>query len=325
MKFRTPLTPLAIVIAATFACAPADDGGESPPTGGAAVEASAPEPGVVNVVARGLSFDLPDTVAPGWTTFRLINESPMVHFAIVEKMPDGIGVAEQQAEVAPPFQNGMNAIVAGDMDAAMAAFGELPEWFGEVQFLGGPGLTGAGVTSEATMRLEPGTYLLECYVKTGEVFHSFNPDPAVVAMVAEFTVAGEPTGVSEPQADHEIVISSESGFALTGTPAAGSNTFRVSFADQATYANFVGHDVHVVRLEEGVSADEVGAWMNWSAPGGLNTPAPASFVGGLNDMGPGGVGYFTVTLEPGSYALVAEVPDPAEKGMFVPFAVPESM
>jgi hypothetical protein len=219
----------------------------------------------------------------------------------------------------------MDAIGAGDMDAAMAAFGELPAWFGEVLFRGGPGLTGPGVTSEATVELEPGTYLLECYVKTGEVFHSFNPDPDVRAMVVEFTVAGERTGLAAPVADHQLTISAESGFLLTGTPVAGRNTFRVSFADQTTYTNFVGHDVHVVRLDPEVSTEDVAAWMNWSAPGGLNTPAPATFLGGLNDMGAGDVGYFTVTLEPGRYALVSEVPDPAGKGMFTTFEVPGAM
>lgn len=322
MTARTACRSFVLIASAAgaFACAPADDASEAPPG-----EAAAPELGVVDIVARGLSFEAPETVRPGWTTFRFVNESPMVHFAIVERLPEGIGVDEQQTEVAPPFQAGMDAIVGGDMDAAMAAFGELPAWFGDVRFMGGPGLTGPGVTSEATVELEPGTYLLECYVKTGEVFHSFSPDPAVMAMVVEFTVEGEPTGVAPPAADHELMISSASGFTLAGTPMAGRNTFRVSFEDQATYANFVGHDVHVVRLDEGVSAADVDAWMNWSQPGGLNTPAPAVFVGGLNDMSAGDVGYFTVTLEPGSYGLLAEVPDPADKGMVVTFEVPEAM
>lgn len=318
------LVPLALA-AVVPACAPSDDAGDASSAGEAAAQADAPPTGVVEVVARGLTFEAPDTVAPGWTTFRLLNESPMVHFAVIERMPDGRGVAEQQAEVAPPFQQGMDLIAEGDADAAMAAFGELPEWFGEVEFLGGPGLTAPGVTSEATVRLEPGTYLIECYVKTDGIFHSFNPDPDVVGMVHEFTVTGEPTDAAEPEADHEVVISSGSGFDLTGTPTTGANTFRVSFADQTTYANFVGHDVHVVRLDAGDTVEEIGAWMNWSAPDGLNTPAPATFVGGLNDMGAGGVGYFTVSLEPGTYALVAEVPDPMGKGMFVTFEVPEAM
>ena len=322
MKNRSPLVAMVALAATMQACAPAEQADDSADS---ADEVSASVPGVVEVVARGLEFEMPDTVAPGWTTFRFVNESPMVHFAIVERLPDGVGLEEQQAQVAPPFQTGMDRIMEGDMDAAMAAFGELPPWFGELHFVGGPGLTSPGVTSQATINLEPGTYLLECYVKTNEVFHSFNPDPAMVGMVVEFTVAGEPTEVAEPEADHELVISSESGYVLTGTPMAGANTFRVSFADQATYANFVGHDVHVVRLDSGTSIDDLSAWMNWSTPGGLNTPAPAVFVGGLNDMGAEDVGYFTVTLDPGTYALVSEIPDPGAQGMLVTFEVPEAM
>jgi hypothetical protein len=38
-------------------------------------------------------------------------------------------------------------------------------------------------------------------------------------------------------------------------------------------------------------------------------------------MPAGETGYFTAALEPGRYAWIAEVPNPAEKGMLQPFTV----
>ncbi len=277
--------------------------------------------GVVDVIARGLTFEAPDTIPSGWTTFRFRNESGVVHFAVLERLPDGMGLEEQQQEVAPVFQAGMDLLNAGKMDAALAKFGELPEWFGRIVFMGGPGLTGPGRTSAASVYLEPGTYLLECYVKTGGVFHSYNPEPSAYGMVHELTVTRTPSGAEEPVATARITLSSERGIEVNGELTAGEQTVAVHFEDQVIHENFVGHDVHLVRLTDETELAELAAWMDWRATRGLETPAPAEFVGGLHEMPAGATGYITVTLEPGRYAWIAEVPEPEKKGMLQTFEV----
>lgn len=292
-------------------CAPAEGGGSA---------STQSAPGVVDVVARGLTFEMPDTIPSGWTTFRFVNESGYVHFGLVERMPDGYGVADQQEEVAPVFQAGMDLLAAGQVDSALAAFGDVPAWFGDIEFVGGPGLTSPGDTTTATVRLEPGTYLLECYVKTDGVFHSFNPDPSVYGMVHEFIVAGEDSGAVEPSGTVHIELSREAGMEVAGDLTAGEHTVAVHFKDQAAHENFVGHDVHLARLGD-VAIDTLGAWMDWTQPRGLETPAPVEFLGGVNEMPAGAIGYFTATLTPGLYAFVAEVPGSEEKGMLRTFTV----
>lgn len=276
---------------------------------------------VVDVIARDLTLVAPDTVAPGWTTFRFTNTSPMVHFAVVERMPNGMGLAEQQEEVAPLFQEGFELLTAGDADGAMAAFGALPAWFGEIVFMGGPGLLSPGGTAEASVHLEPGTYLLECYVKTDGVFHSYHPDPGVVGMVHEFVVVGPPTGATAPVEDVRVTISSEHGISVEGTVQPGRRTVAVTFLDQTVHENFVGHDVHVARMEGGVTLEAVEAWMDWTRPEGLQSPSPVRFVGGINEMPAGTTGYFTADFESGDYVWVAEVPGARAKNMLVPFTV----
>jgi hypothetical protein len=298
----------------TGACGPSDEAAPSP-------DETAAAPGVVEVIARGLTLDAPDEIPSGWTTFRFMNETPMTHFVLVERVPDGQGIASQQAEVAPVFQDGLSLLTEGEVDAALQRFGDLPGWFGEIVFMGGPGLTGPGRTSQATMFLEPGTYLLECYVKTGGVFHSYNPDPSAYGMVHELTVTGEASDVREPDATLQIRISSEGGIEMEGTPAAGEQTVAVHFVDQTVHENFVGHDVHLVRLTENEEVGTVEAWMDWTQPNGLQTPAPAPSLGGINEMPAGATGYFTVRFEPGEYAWVSEVPNARKKGMLKTFRV----
>lgn len=288
-------------------------------------EPAAPVPqtpkGLFEVVARGLEFSAPDRIPSGWVTFRFRNESPMTHFAVVEKLPEGIGVAEQQEQVAPVFQEGMNLLIQGDEDAAMKKFGELPEWFGKVAFLGGPGLTGPGQTSETVVHLEPGSYMLECYVKTAGTFHSYNPQPGAWGMVHGFTVTDEASGAPEPAATVTVTLSGERGIEVAGDVAAGERTVAVHFEDQRAHENFVGHDLHLVRLADDTDLDQLAAWMDWRRPHGLETPAPAMFLGGTQEMPAGSTAYVKVRFEPGRYAWIAEVPDAASHNLLQTFTV----
>lgn len=183
-----------------------------------------PESNIVTVRAIGLTFEAPDRIPSGWTTFRLQNESAMTHFAVIVRMPKGRGVKEHQAQLAPVFQAGMNLLNAGKTEEAMQKFKQLPAWFGEVVFLGGPGLIGPAQTAQTTLRLDPGTYVLECYVKTDGVFHSFNPMPGVMGMVHELVVTDESNGASGPDLDVTVSISSEDGFEVKGNLKTGSQT-----------------------------------------------------------------------------------------------------
>lgn len=286
-------------------------------------------PGLVEITARGLTLEGPDEIPSGWTTLRLANESGMIHFAALQKVPDGIGIEDQQAEVAPVFQEGMDLLNAGDVDAALAAFGKLPAWFFEVVFLGGPGLTSAGESAETTVHLEPGTYLLECYVKTNGTFHSFNDDPETYGMVMEITVTEEDSRARAPRPTIDLAISSGEDLysgGITGDDPVrpGRHTVAVHFEDQAVHEHFLGHDVHLARLGPDADLAELATWMNWTGPTGLDTPEPAGveFLGGIHEMPAGETGYFDVLLTPGCYAWVAEVPDPAGKGMLRTFSVP---
>jgi hypothetical protein len=310
MKTALPLVlALALVLLGCDHLFPGDDG--------------APDAeNVVEVTAVGLDLEAPDEIPSGWTTFRLNNESAMIHFAVLERLPEGIGIEEQQEEVAPVFQEGMNHLNDGEIDAAMAAFGQLPAWFGEIVFLGGPGLIAPRKTAQTTMFLEPGTYLLECYVKTDGIFHSYNSNPDAYGMVHEITVTEETSEAAAPDPDIEITLSSERGIEVEGDVKPGDRTVAVHFEDQATHEHFLGHDVHLVRLEEDTDIEALATWMDWTQPTGLETPAPAPFIGGLHEMPAGETGYFTATLAPGRYAWIAEVPNPDEKGMLKTFTVP---
>lgn len=276
-------------------------------------------PGEFVITAQGLSFSAPSQVQAGWTTLRLDNQGAMTHFALVERLPEGVTLEDQQREVAPVFQDGMDLLNAGKPEAALARFGELPAWYSDVVFVGGPGLVAGGEQGATTVYLEAGTYLLECYVKTAGVFHSFRRGG--VGMVHQFTVTPGTRGAPEPEPTLRVRISSDSGITAPDSVAAGAQIVAVAFQDQQVHKHFLGHDVHLVRLDEHTDMGELASWMDWTTQGGLETPAPVAFLGGVQEMPAGSTGYVHVTLTPGRYAWIAEVPKPAEKRMLHVFTV----
>ncbi|WP_073059190.1 hypothetical protein [Fodinibius roseus] len=279
-----------------------------------------PEPAkAIVVTSTGMNFDLPGQIPSGWTTFRYQNKTDITHFFVIEKMPEFEGdqktVEDSKEEIVPVFQNIMDDINGKDPSFPDAGF-ELPEWYPNVLFVGGPGLIGPNGTAETTIRLSPGTYVIECYVKMPDgTFHSTE------GMIKGLEVTEEISDIDPPDPNVEMTLSSTNGIEVDGNLTAGENIVSVIYDDQKAQEHFLGFDVHLARLEDDTDMDELGAWMNWSTPNGLTTIAPVEFLGGAQEMPMGGTAYVKVNLEPGEYAWIAEVPNPAEKGMLKTFTV----
>lgn len=263
-----------------------------------------------------------DSIASGWTTFRFTNASPDDHFAVLWKFPedkgeysDPVTFEKWKSNVTVPFQEAMDNIIDPEIEgeAAFAPFGNMPDWYQDVEAFGGPGLTTAGRTSETTVNLVPGRYAIECYVKNeDEEFHSY------LGMVEMITVTEESNGASEPEADLEITVSSTRGIEINDNVTPGLQTVAIHFEDQKVYEHMIGHDLHLVRLD-GEDIQTVAQWMNWMVPGALVSPAPGTFLGGSQTMKAGDTAYFSIDLEPGEYAWISEVP--AENEMWSTFSV----
>ena len=312
------LSTLAIALVGAGACGDPGDGRPGEQASAEAGVAAAPATGnVVEITARGYSLEAPARIPSGWTTLRLRNESGMEHFVIVERLPAGKTLADSRAEVVPVFQDALDLINAGRPDEGFAEFGRLPAWYSEVAFLGGPGLLAGGATGQTSLYLEPGTYVIECYVKTDGRFHSSD------GMIAQIVVTDEPGGGSEPAATMELTLSN-AGIAVDGELRPGLQTIKVAFAEQMTHEHGLGTDVHLVRLTSDAASDTVAQWMNWADPHGLSTPGPGEFLGGTHEMPAGSTAYFTALITPGRYAFVAEVPNPGEKGLLRAFTVSET-
>lgn len=261
---------------------------------------------VVDVLAEDYAFQAPDSVPSGWVTFRLDNTGEETHFMILHRLPDGHTYEEYLLEVATPFGEVWEPLGAGEIDKAeaMQRLGELlPAWFWSAKQMGGPGLIAPGGVAQATLNLEPGNYVMECYMKTPEgVFHGEE------GMMRPLVVTERSSGAAEPEADIELTLTT-AGFAARGDLTPGRHTVAVRFEEHPE-AGF-GNDVHVARLD-GAEAAPLVTWMDWMNAEGLQNPAPVAFVGGTQEMPQGYTAYFTIDLEPGEYAWISESPDTRE-------------
>ena len=285
----------------------------------------------VKVTSTGLNFEAPDVITAGWNTFMYMNKTGGTHFFTIAKMPDGIGLEDYEHGVSEPFQNGMNYYRNADFDNAFNTkeddenadgFGTIAAWYGNVTMSGGPGLISPGETAVTSVKLDPGTYIIECYVKTPDgVFHSYDGQ-----MIKEITVVdGKSKPAKEIKADVSLQISSSDGINMTEDHVKpGNTTFEVNFIDQASYGNLLQHDVHLVRFDHGFNPEDkeiLDYWINWffvdfaeTAPiaEGLVNPAPegVTFLGGTQEIPAGELSYFSAVLTPGDYALISEIDDP---------------
>lgn len=273
---------------------------------------------LVRIVTNAMDFQCPDTIESGWNTFYYDNRSSETHFFLLDKYPEGKTILDTEESILPVFQKGMDLITQGKSDEGFAAFNELPEWFFKVVFVGGSGLLSPKSSSVTTLKLDPGYYVMECYVKMPNgAFHGS------MGMTKEIIVADKDSGYKPPQAKVNLTISSTEGIVFTDSISGGNQIFSVHFKDQITHENFVGHDVNLVKYDSDASLEVLQAWMNWADPKGLISPAPEGFIfmGGVNDLPAGSTGYFEVDLGPGNYAFISEVPNAGSKNLLKTFSI----
>jgi len=294
-----------LVAAGGAACGPSGAGSGS---GEASTATGSGSQGTIAVVARDYALQAPDSIPSGWVTFRFENQGKETHFFVLHHMPDTVTM-EQYMAVAPLFDSVMSVLRSGGTkeDAGQLLVQGLPAWFADVHEMGGAGLVSPGGSTEVTEQLTPGNY----YVRNAEGrFHG------ELGMVRHVTVTGVASGGTEPEADLHLTVSSQ-GIAMEGTPSAGDHVVSVHYQEQPQ--GLAGYDAHLVRLEEGQSVDDVVPWMDWMSVKGLETPAPATFLGGVQEMPAGNTSYVRVRLTPGRYAWISELG--ADQGMVKPFTV----
>jgi hypothetical protein len=230
-------------------------------------------PRVVTVKAVDFAFEAPDRIPAGTITLRLVNAGYELHHLWLVKLTSG--------KTARDFMKAME----GWSDAAV-----MPSWAIDV---GGPNDAGPAVPAEATMTLEPATYMMICYVPS--------PDGklhVMKGMVRPLVVtAAGATKPAEPKADIVLTLT-DYGFDAKPALTAGKHTIRVENAAQQS------HEVAIARLERGTMEQA----LEWYNAGGVG-PGPVTALGGGAGIAKGRRLFLDVDFTPGEYLFLCFIPD----------------
>ena len=232
---------------------------------------AAPEraPNVVTVRAMDFAFELPDTIAGGLVTLRMVNDGPDLHHVYVVKLEDGH--------------------TATELLQSMGSHAPPPAWARE---LGGPNAVVPGDTSDVTVDLPAGNYAFICVIPANDGV------PHVMKGMFKPVVVTAPAAPAAPPRHDATMLLDDYSFGLDRVISAGRRTVRVvNEAEQA-------HEVLFVQLAPGKTGHDVLAWLE--SPKG---PPPGRPVGGTVGMEQGVVNYVTADFAPGEYALICLIPD----------------
>jgi uncharacterized cupredoxin-like copper-binding protein len=251
---------------------------------------------VVTIHAKEFSFTAPSTIPAGQVTLRLVNDGQQLHHVQVLQLTQGKTMA--------------------DLEAAMKSKGPPPAWLVSV---GGPNAAVPGATIEATLTLDPGNYVIACFIPSPGA--DATPH-AMKGMIKPLTVSAE-KGVTQAGAEVEATPTpdihlelKDYGFVFSKPVTAGKHTIHVMNDGPQE------HEAVLFRLAPGKHISDVDAYVE----GGMQGPPPGKPIAGMAALGKGRTGIFTDDFTPGTYGLTCFVPAPdgkvhADHGMTLEFEV----
>lgn len=249
---------------------------EEPKT--AAVDSSAAvapaAPNVVNITASEYKFDAPSEAPAGMTTFTLANSGKAIHHAQLIKLDSGKTMDDLMA--------GMKAARPGTPP---------PGW---VIAAGGANAVAPGNSASLTLNLEPGNYVLACFIPDAKGVPHF-----MHGMVKTLTVTpNAAANTTLPTSDITVTLS-DYKFDFSSPLTAGQHTLKIQTAPGQP------HEFTLFQLAPGKTAADV---VKFVEGGDVGTP-PGTPIGGVVALAPGRDVFYTVDLKPGDYAAVCFLDD----------------
>jgi hypothetical protein len=184
-----------------------------------------PATGVITVIAKDYSFEAPDSVPAGPTTYNLINQGSELHHLQLAKLPEG--------KTMPNLQAGM-------------ADGGAMKWLMDA---GDPNAAVLGESTIATAPLEEGQYVMMCVIPSAD--HTPHVAKGMIKPLQVTAATGSVT--PEPAADITLTLK-DYAFDLSTPITAGKHTVKVENAGPQP------HEVALLQFAPGKTMDGFMAW-----------------------------------------------------------------
>ncbi|HEV8361428.1 MAG TPA: hypothetical protein VGR28_13345 [Candidatus Thermoplasmatota archaeon] len=310
MRRAFPLTLLAVLVLAGCSTTPP---AENPPANNPSTTAPPPTPtpqrAALTFVATEYNFTGPETATAGWTDITLRNDGQEPHQAgfmfIGDHSPE-----EFMAPMASEGPEGNDSMM-GENESMMEGNESMgmPSW---IVAVGGPNAVDPGSSSQATIRLQAGNYVILCFIPA--------PDgqPHVAHGMRKHLRVTAASGAAAPAPTPDVQLAlSDFRFAQTPeAPAGGTHVWRVT----AGSASGDHHEAVLLKLRGNATVMD---FIN-ATSGPVTPPLPADLIGGITGLGAGQEAYFTATLVAGQrygYVCFEGTPPHFTKGMVLEFSV----
>lgn len=241
-------------------------------------------PTVVPISSANYTFQAPDTVDAGWTTFQFSNNGDDIHYAHIVQLDSGRTVKELLEAYAE----------------AIRTSAARPTW---IKRFGGPGGAAPGGSSAVTQNLEPGSYVWICPVEDTAGHPHFAKGES-----KEFVVraATNPAGQAPAPVASAVIRLMDFTFTVDSQLTAGRHMIRVE------NGGLEPHDLVMLKLAPGETLEQVRSFLNPERarrPGEASQPLPPLkslelLAGGIAVIAPGMHVFFQTDLTPGEYVLV---------------------
>ena len=234
-------------------------------------------PNVVNVVAKEMMYEMPDSIPAGPTLFHFTNAGNQLHHMTLIKLEEGKTL--QDFTSLPP--------------------GPMPAW---AVFMGGPNTpVPHGGVDEDAVNLVAGNYAVVCVIPDTD-----GAPHMMKGMVHPLTVTPSSNKGSMPASDVTLTLSDYSfDFSAPLTP--GKHAVKIlNHANQP-------HEAVMFQMSPGKTGEDMALWVET----GMKGPPPGAPVAGISAMSPGKENILSLDVKAGSYALLCFMPDATDGKMHV--------
>jgi len=231
----------------------------------------------ITIEEKDFSYEMSDAVRPGLVKITAKNSGKESHQVQIVKWNDGVTQAQFDAALKNPDPSAIFKIVT---------------------FMGGPNSIPPGGSQVAYDNLTPGNYALLCFLEGDDGMPHF-----AKGMVKPFTVAAGDSGGSAPKADGTVTLADFNFLGDVTSLPAKKTVLEVKNGGPQP------HEVTTIRLNNGVTVDQLKALLNSDTPPA--GPPPIDDAGGLGALQANQTGYVEFDLKAGNYAFVCFVPDAA--------------
>jgi hypothetical protein len=224
----------------------------------------------VGLSGNEYAYVMPERIEGGWTTLEFENTGDEFHEFALAKLGGGKTMEDVRRYLADPKSEQQPP----------------PSW---VQIRPGIPTLDAGENAALTQKLEPGRYVLLCFLPSPD-----GKSHIAHGMVRAFEVEGD-AGAAPPETDATLKLG---GGLAAPTVDSGKRTFELrNDGDESG-------SVFLTTFEPGKTEKDLTRWEE----SGMDGPAPARFLGGAIDVPPHSSVYYTVELEQGrEYTLLDDV------------------